>query len=36
MLDALNELEANGDIYHSNKDKYMLFLILILEKVFCV
>jgi len=25
MLDALNELEANGDIYHSNKDKYMLF-----------
>lgn len=25
MADALEELEKNGDIYHSNKDKYMLF-----------
>lgn len=25
MSDTLNELEKNGDIYHSNKDKYMLF-----------
>lgn len=25
MSDALNELEKNGDIYHSRKDKYMLF-----------
>lgn len=25
MSDTLNELEKNGDIYHSNKGKYMLF-----------
>lgn len=25
MSDALSELEKNGDIYHSKKDKYMLF-----------
>ena len=25
MSEALNELEKNGEIYHSNKDKYMLF-----------
>ena len=25
MADALDELEESGDIYHSNKDRYMLF-----------
>ena len=32
MADALEELEDEGEIYHSNKDKYMLFCDSNLEK----